>query len=210
MERLSPRRRPPSVISVQLVASAADSRSVKIEQNQRQAAPPAKAPAPETKSLSMPRAERKLVSIRPKEVEPPPRPKPKPKPEPTPKPRAVKPTKDPVAALKMSAQPSAAEQGKAGRPGELTREELDYISMLRQRIRENWRAYLPPGEEFLGEVRIEIAADGRIRDIDFLKGSGKSHVDDSILRALRNAALPPPPRSLADQPLLLRFWPSGA
>jgi hypothetical protein len=88
-------------------------------------------------------------------------------------------------------------------------EEARYLQMLQERIEESWRAYLPPDEGVLGEVQIQISSDGRIRDFTFLKGSGKGHVDASIVSALKKVTLPAPPSSLADRPLVLRFWPSG-
>jgi TonB family protein len=88
-------------------------------------------------------------------------------------------------------------------------EEARYLQMLQQRIEENWRAYLPPEQGVLGEVRIRISSDGGIREFSFVKGSGKSHVDASIVSAIKKVVLPPPPSSLADRPLVLRFWPSG-
>jgi TonB family protein len=81
--------------------------------------------------------------------------------------------------------------------------------MLQERIEENWRTFLTEEEGVLGEVRIQIAPDGRVREFVFLKGSGQSHVDASIVNALKKVALAPPPASLADRPLILRFWPSG-
>ncbi|MGQ9654310.1 MAG: energy transducer TonB, partial [Thermodesulfobacteriota bacterium] len=105
--------------------------------------------------------------------------------------------------------PKAASAPAGGGGGTMAAEETRYLQMLQQRIEENWRAYLPPEQGVLGEVRIRISSDGAIREFSFVKGSGKSHVDASIVSAIKKVVLPPPPSGLADRPLVLRFWPSG-
>jgi TonB family protein len=98
---------------------------------------------------------------------------------------------------------------KSGGGGRLSHEESRYIRLLQARIAENWQAYLEPEEGVLGEVQIRISTAGRIREFKFHRGSGKAHVDDSIVRALKKVLLPPPPKTLANRTLILRFWPSG-
>jgi outer membrane biosynthesis protein TonB len=161
----------------------------------------------------VPQAERKAVSINPTEVKAPERTAPPQKldtPPPQPKSTQAQPessSKPAEAGPKATAGAAAAPGGGGG--GKLTPEEARYLQMLQERIEENWRAYLPPDEGVLGEVRIQIGQDGRIREFTFVKGSGKSHVDSSIVTALKKVALAPPPASIADRPLVLRFWPSG-
>jgi hypothetical protein len=92
----------------------------------------------------------------------------------------------------------------------MTAEEARYIDILKQRIWDNWRAYLPPEKGVLGTVRIRISGKGRIKEFTFIKGSGMAHIDSSITRALKKSVLPPPPAALADNPLLIRFWPSSS
>jgi TonB family protein len=104
---------------------------------------------------------------------------------------------------------AAATPGGGG-GGKLTPEEARYVQMLQERVQDSWRAYLPPEEEVLGEVRILISPDGRIREMTFVRGSGKSYVDSSIMSALKKVVLPPPPASLADQPVILRFRPTDS
>lgn len=148
----------------------------------------------------IPRTKRKLVSIRPAEVKVPDRKTSKPKPISSPPKTTQKTT---------PAAPLVATKPSGGGAGKLTSEEEKYLKMLQERIEENWRAYLPEESGVLGEVRIRIAPDGRISEFTFLKGSGKAHVDASITRAIKKTILPPPPKSLAGQAWVLRFWPSG-
>jgi outer membrane biosynthesis protein TonB len=146
------------------------------------------------------RANRKLVSIRPPEVRVPERKRAK-------KEEQVQEPPSRKRATQSAAGVTAAPAGTGG--GRFRAEEARYLEVLRERIVENWRAYLPPEEGVLGEVRILISRDGRIREFSFLRGSGKAHVDASIVRALQKVILPPPPSSLAGRPLVLRFWPFG-
>lgn len=220
LERYVPRRSiEPSVISVRLVGSLPGASMVQASPTGAQSAPAQKSPAPveERKPsparipILVPQAERKAVSIQPTEVKAPERTPPVQKKEPRtgpgPKTRSSGQGSSHVGA-NVGPKVAAAQPGGGG--GKLTAEEARYLQMLQDRIEESWRAYVPAEERgVLGEVRIQISADGRIREFTFIKGSGKSHVDSSIVSALTKVLLPPPPASLADRPLILRFWPSG-
>jgi outer membrane biosynthesis protein TonB len=162
--------------------------------------------------LPVPQAERKLVSIRPSEVKAPERTAPAPsveKPSPAPPSPSAGASQGASRTATTGPQVPGAPAGAGGGGGKLTAEEARYLEMLKQRIQENWRAYLSPEEDVPVQVRIQIASDGRIREFAFVKGSGKSHIDSSVVGALKKVVLPPPPSSLADQPLDLRFLPSG-
>jgi outer membrane biosynthesis protein TonB len=220
LERYTPRRTlDPSVISVRLVGalptaslSPAPQSSSSQPATQNRPAPAEEKPASAASRipLPVPQAERKAVSINPTEVKAPERTTAPQKIE-TPPPPAKSPLGEPGGGSRgaeTSPKVAAAAPGGGG-GGKLTPEEARYLQMLQERIEENWRAYLPPDEGVLGEVRIQIGPDGRIREFTFVKGSGKSHVDSSIVTALKKVALAPPPASIADRPLVLRFWPSG-
>ncbi len=210
-----------SVISVRLVGAVPGPSMVQSAASGGQSAPAQRKPAqqeeerkavPKRIPIPVPQAERKAVSIQPTEVKVPERreaaqkielPK-----EPLPKaPQAGK--GNAQSGPEVGPKVAAAQTAGAG-GGKLTAEEARYLQMLQDRIEESWRAYVPAEEGgVLGEVRIQISGDGRIREFVFVKGSGKSHVDSSIVSALTKVTLPPPPASIADKPLVLRFWPSG-
>ncbi len=219
IEKHVPRRSmDPSVISVRLVGALPGPSMVQSPSTSGQSPPSQSQPARQEKAtpsripIPVPQAERKAVSIQPTEVKVPERTQPAQK---------IELPKGPDAKGQPGGKgnaPSGAEVGPkvaAGQPGgggggKLTPEEARYLQMLQDRIEESWRAYVPAEESgVLGEVRIQISGDGRIKEFVFLKGSGKSHVDSSIVNALTKVTLPPPPASIADKPLVLRFWPFG-
>jgi outer membrane biosynthesis protein TonB len=217
VEQYAPRRSfDPQVISVRLVGPAeagairAVGQPAPIAPHDQPPAPQSKEPTPQKRiPVAVPQAERKTVSINPSEVKPPERASPQ-KIEPLP-PRQAQPASPAKEGGQATAGlgPKAAGGPTGGGGGDMGSEEARYLQMLQQRIEENWKAYLPPEQGVLGEVRIRISPDGGIREFSFLKGSGKSHVDASIVSAIKKVVLPPPPSSLADRPLVLRFWPSG-
>jgi len=220
LERYTPRRSfDPTVISVRLVGavpsasmSPAPQSSSQAQTQSRPTPPPEKATTSQSRiPLPVPQAERKAVSINPTDVKTPERtPPPVPKVETPPPPAPKAPSSGKGASqggADVGPKVAAAATGGGG-GGNFTAEEAQYLQMLQERIHESWTAYVGPEE---GEVlvRIQISPDGRIREFTFLKGSGKSFVDSSIVSALKKVALPPPPASLADRPLPLRFLPSG-
>lgn len=221
LERNIPRRHvDPSVISVRLVGALPGASMVQSSPAGAQSAPAQKSPshveerkpAPVKIPIPIPQAERKSVSIHPTEIKPPERTPPARREEsksgPSPK-SASSGQGASVAGSELGPKVASAQPGGGG-GGKLTAEEARYLQMLQDRIEESWRAYVPSEEAgVLGEVRIQISAQGRIREFTFIKGSGKSHVDSSIVSALSKVTLPPPPPSLAERPLVLRFWPSG-
>jgi outer membrane biosynthesis protein TonB len=159
--------------------------------------------------IPVPQAERKAVSIQPTEMKTPERSQPTPIPEEKGTQKKGEGGTQGVSPSGSGPKVAATQQGGGG-GGTLSPEEARYLQMLQERIEESWRAYVPAGEGgVLGEVRIQISRDGKIRELTFLKGSGKSHVDSSIVSALNKVVLPPPPPTLAERPLILRFWPSG-
>lgn len=196
----------PGPAMVQSPASSGQSTPAQSKPAQKQEPTPSKIPVP------VPQAERKAVSIQPTEVKVPKRSQPAQDIE-APKeslPKAPQGAKGNAPSGSDVGPKVAAAQPGAGGGGRLTPEEARYLQMLQDRIEESWRAYVPAEEAgVLGEVRIQIAGDGRIKEFVFVKGSGKSHVDSSIVSALTKVKLPPPPPSIADRPLVLRFWPSG-
>lgn len=219
-ERYIPRRSPElNTISVRLVGSVPGpslKESSILEAKGKDGSPSVKAneegqrAAPKRIPLPVPQAERKAVSIQPREVKAPERSQPNPLPEP--KERVVQGKSEggagPQAHGGSGPKVAASQQGGGG--GSLSPEEARYLQMLQERIEESWRAYVPAGESgVLGEVRIQISRDGKIKELSFVKGSGKSHVDSSIVSALNKVVLPPPPATLAERPLILRFWPYG-
>jgi len=219
VEKHIPRRSiDPSVISVRLVGAVPGPAMVQSAPSSGQTAPaqskPAQQekPAPNKIPIPVPQAERKAVSIQPTEVKVPERTQAAQKLE-LPKETEPKTSQGGKGNAKSGSDVGpkvAAAQPGGGGGGKLTAEEARYLQMLQDRIEESWRAYVPAEEGgVLGEVRIQISGDGKIREFAFVKGSGKSHVDSSIVSALSKVALPPPPASLADKPLVLRFWPSG-
>lgn len=215
LEQYAPRRSfNPEVISVRLVGPmetgavrATSQPSPSLPQGQPSTPQHKESTPPKRIPVAVPQAERKTVSINPSDVKPPERTPPKTiEPPSTSQPQPASPSKGGQAA---TIGPKAA-TGPAGEgSGNMGTEEARYLQMLQQRIEENWRAYLPQEQGVLGEVRIRISPDGGIREFSFVKGSGKSHVDASIVSAIKKVVLPPPPSSLADRPLVLRFWPSG-
>ncbi len=213
LEQYAPRRTfNPEVISVRLVgpvdtgvaratAKPSEPQGQPSAPQHKEATPPKRIP------VAVPQAERKTVSINPSDVKPPERTPPKTIEPPTsPQPQTGSPSKTGQAA---TPGPKAVSGPAREGGGSIGSEEARYLQMLQQRIEENWKAYLPPEQGVLGEVRIRISPDGGIREFSFVKGSGKSHVDASIVSAIKKVVLPPPPSSLADRPLVLRFWPSG-
>jgi outer membrane biosynthesis protein TonB len=202
LEQYSPRRTlNPSVISVSLVDQPMG------QQPRLEQVAPDEAKAPEIRKRiprPVPKVQRKVVSITPPELKLPEREKSTAK---EPESEPPRPTADAKKAGEPRPTVAAGPAGRGG--GQLNPEEARYLQVLRDRIMENWRAYLPPEEGVLGEVQIEISSDGRISEFDFKRGSGKEQVDASIVRALKRVVLPPPPSTLAERPLLLRFWPYG-
>lgn len=220
VEKHAPHRNiDPSVISVRLVGAVPGAAMVQSPVSSGQSTPAQTKPAHQEKPASskvpiaVPQAERKAVSIQPTEVKVPERKQTaqmvEPQREAEPKtPQGGK--GNAKSGSDVGPKVAAAQPGGSG-GGKLTPEEARYLQMLQDRIEESWRAYVPAEEGgVLGEVRIQISGDGRIREFVFVKGSGKSHVDSSIVSALTKVALPPPPASIADKPLVLRFWPSGS
>ncbi len=214
LEQFAPRRAySPAVVSVRLVGPLGGGPAVTqpAPTPQQPAAQPSpqSQPAPARTRIPLPvlQAERKVVSVRPSEIKAPERTPPVERPEPSTPQRSAASTQG--AASSGTGPKGATPTPGGGGGGNVNAEEARYLQMLQERIEESWRAYLPQDEGVLGEVQIQISSDGRIRDFSFLKGSGKSHVDASIVSALKKVALPPPPSSLADRPLVLRFWPSG-
>jgi hypothetical protein len=221
IERNMPRRSiDPSVISVRLVGAVPGASMAQSSPAGGQSAPAQSKPAqledrratPAKVPIPVPQAERKAVSIQPTEVKVPDRAQPAPRVEPRQDsaPKASQAGKGSAQSGGEVGPKVAAAQPGGGGGGKLTPEEARYLQMLQDRIEESWRAYVPTEEGgVLGEVRIQISGDGRIKEFVFVKGSGKSHVDSSIVSALTKVTLPPPPASIADKPLVLRFWPSG-
>lgn len=220
LERFVPKRTPDlSAISVRLVG-AVPGASLAQASPQGAQSPPAQSkpssseerPMPKKIPIPVPQSEKKAVSVQPTEVKVPERIKP----EPLPEPKGSKGSKATEQAQGTASQGSsvgpkvaALEQGGGG-GGRLTPEEARYLQMLQERVEESWRAYVHGDEGgVLGEVRVQISRDGKIKEFSFIKGSGKHHVDSSIVSALNKVVLPPPPPSLVDKPLILRFWPSG-
>lgn len=218
VEKHVPRRSiDPSVISVRLVGAVPGPALVQSPATSGQSTPAQskpiqqEKPAPAKVPIPVPQAERKAVSIQPTEVKVPERTQAAQKIE-LPKETAPKTTQGGKGQAQSGSDVGpkvAAAQPGGGGGGKLTPEEARYLQMLQDRIEESWRAYVPAEEGgVLGEVRIQISGDGKIKEFVFVKGSGKSHVDSSIVSALTKVTLPPPPASIAEKPLVLRFWPS--
>jgi outer membrane biosynthesis protein TonB len=192
------KRQQPKFISVELLVAASPP-APKHTPAQR---PPSKTRSKQLKTkVTIPKVKRQAVSVAPRKME---------LPKPSAKRKISRPKPKEPEVPRRSAQYRRDSRGAgtqlAPSSGGLSSRELQYLSMLQQRIEENWRAYLPQQTGVVGEVEIELSANGVIQRIVFRKGYGLGQVDESIKRALKRVVLPPPPRSLVGRPLVLRFW----
>ncbi|MDD9951168.1 MAG: TonB C-terminal domain-containing protein [Zetaproteobacteria bacterium] len=85
-----------------------------------------------------------------------------------------------------------------------------YIFSLKAIIQKHYEIpdlYRQQNQKFV-EIKLLLGHDGRIREIDLVRGSGKSALDEIILNSVEQSQpFPAPPRELRGQPFILRFQP---
>ncbi|MEE9276052.1 MAG: energy transducer TonB [bacterium] len=130
-----------------------------------------------------------------------------------------------VAKLEPPPEPSRPRQGfpgegggegqgggsRGGGGGGVARTELErYYGLLAERVRNHWTIplSLENVENLRATVSVDVARDGRIRDLRIEKPSGNQFYDKATLRAVAKSAspaFPPPPNTVTQEWLLLGF-----
>lgn len=85
-----------------------------------------------------------------------------------------------------------------------------YRDLLKSHIRKGWSWY-DTSAALIAVVKFKIEADGSLRDIELLQGSGNSQFDSSVMRAIYAASpVPPPPTEVYEaffREVTMRFDP---
>jgi TonB family protein len=71
---------------------------------------------------------------------------------------------------------------------------LAYTEDIKQRVKDNW-IVVDRKPELVTVVQFGVEADGGVVDVELVKPSGDRSFDQSALRAVRSARLPPPPEA---------------
>ncbi|MGE0825137.1 MAG: TonB family protein [Candidatus Binatia bacterium] len=93
-------------------------------------------------------------------------------------------------------------QGPSGKSGGATKtygaEFIAYTENIKQRVKDGW--LIPERRPGLAAIiRFAVEPDGRVVDVELVEPSGDPAFDQSALRAVRTANLPPPPEAYREE-----------